>query len=67
MHADEECVDEHDGERLEDHPADGRVALELLDVGDGQAEDEIHEDDGHVEHENHEDDFRHPINNQINT
>ena len=60
VQAEDEGVDEHDGEGLEDHPADGRVSLKLLDVGDGQAEDQVHEDDGHVEHEQHEDDSRHP-------
>ena len=57
---DDDGVDEHDGEGLEDHSPDGRVPLELLDVGDGQAEDEVHEDDRHVEHEQHENDSRHP-------
>jgi len=39
---------------------DGRISLKLLDVGDGQAEDEVHEDDGHVEDEDDENDFCHP-------
>ena len=39
---------------------DCRVPLELFDVRDGQAENEVHENDGHVEHEHYKHDPSHP-------
>ena len=63
MQADDESVDEHDGEGFEDHPPDSRVPLKLLDVRDGQTEDKIHEHDGHVKHEEDEDDTGNPEEN----
>ncbi len=61
VHADEECVDEHDGERFQHHPTNGRVPLKLFYVRNGQTQNQIHQNDRHVKHENHENDSGHPV------